>query len=368
MSQYFANLFWDLDVYLRAVQDFSHGLNSYRTDVDLLFIYHPYVLKGFVLVNELIDLKILLFGFYAVCTFLFLLICKKFLDPSALSDRMHSSAMLLGLSLASIAYGGAGLVALKTGNITTYLHLLLISTGYASVSANQKQWRYAFLCCVVIASVIKPYLLAYLLLSIQWKEPRQAWMFSVVAVMVFAWLWLSPLWFSPALYADFINALSFQTVGKGDLGYALFGMLRPIMGDTVAMLLHVLVMLGLLLSLAYLQWGVGKNAQLQRWLPLWLVLIIFLNPRMKEYDFCVAVFMAFVFAYRELPSRIGRVVAVAFSVSLIPAVLLAVQKYMGLNIHEALLARHPYQVFGVLLVCIYVVVLRQQVAKFSLRQ
>src|SRR6516164_2540599 len=60
--------FWDLNIYIRGITDYSSGVNPYCLDFDYPFIYHPYVLKFFSCVNDSFSLHWALIIFYALST------------------------------------------------------------------------------------------------------------------------------------------------------------------------------------------------------------------------------------------------------------------------------------------------------------
>ena len=64
---------WDFGVYERAVSDYGKGLNPYRTDIGLLFVYHPVVLKFFCFVDSFFGLDLFFFGFLLFVFFVFYL-------------------------------------------------------------------------------------------------------------------------------------------------------------------------------------------------------------------------------------------------------------------------------------------------------
>ncbi|HSB95844.1 MAG TPA: hypothetical protein VLC91_05325, partial [Spongiibacteraceae bacterium] len=48
-----AELFWDFDIYVRAVTDAVLGANPYRRGAGLPFLYHPVVLYAFIWLDRL---------------------------------------------------------------------------------------------------------------------------------------------------------------------------------------------------------------------------------------------------------------------------------------------------------------------------
>ena len=82
-----SHIFWDLNVYNRAVSDYIQGVDPYRRDVSLLFIYHPYVLKAFIFLYELFSIKMWLLCFYFVATTFFV---REFLYFSKTTQNISS--------------------------------------------------------------------------------------------------------------------------------------------------------------------------------------------------------------------------------------------------------------------------------------
>ena len=131
--------FWDLGIYLRAVGALNNGLDPYQLDGYLLFIYHPLVLHAMAIFGQYLN-PLLILLYFSSCLFFIYCIPKK-------------QSYLLPCFLA-FSYCGMGWLSLAGGNLTIYLHLVLL--GLLMREAVKSQSYYSFIIFVTIFSVIKP--------------------------------------------------------------------------------------------------------------------------------------------------------------------------------------------------------------------
>jgi hypothetical protein len=285
----YRSLFWDLSVYKRAVYDYSIGQNPYRLDALFLFIYHPYILILFFYIDKIADLNFVFASIFIISSYLFFKQIQENLYSEKIKTNFGNKLSIFWLFAPAICFGGAGIVALQSGNLTLYLHFAVISTFlYIKKNINLKSIIY-FLACVVFVSLIKPYYLGYLILLIYLTNYKKAALFSIISVLIFAAIWLSAGVYTPILYEKFLAALTHQTLGQGDLGYAVFGLIRRFLGDAIALFIHVVVMVLALGGAIFLTRRKACELRSDEIMPLAIAFIIFLNPRMKEYDFPIAV-------------------------------------------------------------------------------
>lgn len=283
--------FWDLSVYERAVADVAAGLDPYSTQAKHLFVYHPYVLHAFVALDRMLPLReLLVAGYVAVLVFV------------ARELFLIAGRDVALLALCAAALGGVGVVAGITGNVTVYLHLLVLGLVLTRARTGKMVPVFVLWGLLVLVSVLKPYFLAYAALFLLLMPPGQGVLVGACGVGLFALIWLSGQWYLPVEYSRFLESLKTQTLLGNDMGYAVFGVVRNVLhADKLAAVLHGAVALCLLWLAAFLlPRRLGFSQNLVSRLLILVPVLILLNPRMKEYDFVVAVLCLMLFLYRQL--------------------------------------------------------------------
>ena len=288
-------IFWDLGIYEKAVAVFNQGGNPYELNGYLSFVYHPFVLRFMALFGS--NLGLVLIGAYLLSLLFFL-------------RSLGSNRSWWLYTFLAFAYCGIGTISIGSGNVTAFFHLVLLSillrhisignSGAATPSASFT----GFILAVLLFSLVKPYLLAYLLIPLvmTWKSDQQKsiWTLTLLAGFFLAIvLLLSSLYFG-AEFQSFIAAVQGQTIGKHDLGYGLvmyFYEYYSSAGPLIyrAFVLHFGILSILILAILYL----AKRSQLiqkpQFALLLYFLLTI-LNPRLKVYDLFPALIALFIYA------------------------------------------------------------------------
>jgi hypothetical protein len=298
-------IFWDFEVYRRAVLDVALGLNPYRTDVKHCFVYHPVLLDIFVLFDYL-NLKAVLGTFYIAILMAF---CSTF-------PRLKEHAFEL---LVSVAFGGFGALAIGTGNLTLYLHLALLSVFFLSLKKDSFFYSYIV---ILLAALIKPYFLAYLFipLLVQKKIFRK----DLAVLALGTTLLIGVIVFynlnAPDQIHSFLSTLTYQTVTRHDFGLSFFNWAwlatRNIFAATVA---HFFISSALLVLIFYHRFKKTRFSNLSNLNVLLLSYIVMtiLNPRMKQYDLFPALICLFTFCrniFKEFTLRYIAVALIAVSV------------------------------------------------------
>lgn len=309
-------IFWDLGIYEKAVAVFNQGGNPYELNGYLSFVYQPLVLRFMALFGS--NLGLVLIGAYLLSLLFFL--------RSLGSNR----SWWLNTFLA-FAYCGMGTISIGSGNVTVFFHLVLlgillrhISIGDSTAMIPSPSFT-GFILAVLLFSLVKPYLLAYLLIPLvmTWKSDQQkaTWALTLVAGFFLAIiLFLSSLYFG-AEFQSFLAAVQGQTIGKHDLGYGLvmyFYEYYSSAGPLIyrAFVLHFAILSILILAILYL----AKRSQLiqkpQFALLLYFLLTI-LNPRLKVYDLFPALIALFIYASALDQSKIVKALFIfAYALSL----------------------------------------------------
>jgi hypothetical protein len=262
----------DLATYVRATNDLRAGVDPYRLDVTLRFVYHPLVLM-LMRALDIIDLRsvmVVLYGVSALC-------CVR-----ALRGVLGANSMpVIGLACAC---GGAGVWSITTGNLTAFMHLALLAALFTPGRAGSRL-SWALLAALVM---IKPYFLAYGLLPvvIERDHVRQLRRWLIVAIscsalMLLAWL------AAPAWTSRFLRALFLQTLGSGNVGMSFFGLLLRVVRERIliALVVHVACALSVLsMAVTYCITRPQRYVQPSASIGVLYFALTWANPRMMVYD------------------------------------------------------------------------------------
>jgi len=218
--------FWDLGAYQRAIADFSQGVNPYRMDVKYVFVYHPLVLRVFCSAASVMPLAYWLAFFYIMSCAWLALELRHWLGQHGF-PAYHVVWALIG----SMAFGGLGAISFASGNVTTYLHFALLAGLLRAWGSPRPGLRYLPLVLTLVASLIKPYFLAYLfLMPVLWqgtdgKRSCRAALELSSAAAAWSCLWWGYSFIRPKDFDGFLTALKFQALDSGDCGFSFFGLL-----------------------------------------------------------------------------------------------------------------------------------------------
>ncbi|GLQ16269.1 hypothetical protein [Maritalea porphyrae] len=279
-------VFWDLAVYQSAVDIHLNGGNAY-TDIDgLKFVYPPLILTAMAIFGPYLSIILCGLIFGALLSFA--------------HRGMHN--LFWGLAISTAVFISPQIpqfYAFQTGNITAPLHILII---FALLHTNKGENLIPFLVIVAIASLIKPYYLAYLVVPFFFQiiSIRLITMTGIsagVPVILFALQYLA----MPDLVGQFLSALKTQAIGTNelagagrDVGRGLYYYLGTVAGlpRVSAVLLHF----ALLLPFAgFTLFATRKLAHIiddERLRFEFLVFVgvivaVILNPRLKAYDWII---------------------------------------------------------------------------------
>lgn len=297
---------WDLAVYGRGAVDFLAGRDVYRLDEALICVCHPLVLRWFAAIQMIVPLTWFLFAGYAA-TLAWFGIELRYIFPRK-PALLHRGTVLL----AAFAFGGLGTICAMSGNFTTYLHLALVAAILTCLRTQSNHARYGFVALLTVGALIKPYCLVYAIAFFFWHPPRRAvaWGAAVTAAVALVWGVSPQIW--PADTTAFLAAVQEQTLGRNDLGFSIYGSIRPLFATNgTALAAHSA------LALSLLYWAAWYAPRAMRFAGDFANRLLFMapaltlmNPRMKEYDLVVAVVCLFLFAYRY--GTDGRVVQAMF--------------------------------------------------------
>lgn len=309
------NSLWDLDAYTRAVHDYVDGGNPYNTAVNDVFVYHPFVLQTFYLIEatppdlarRLTDrpLRTLLLWLYALSAACFLWQLSRFASEHAAipgQPRIFDWSIPLVI-LGALGYGKAGATSYLSRNLTPYLHLAVLAVLLKYLRSGSRRYLHVFVGAVAIASLVKPYMLAYLLVCIPVGTARQTLRYGCMAVAFVACTWVSAIYLTPTEYDEFVMALRHQVLVTGDAGYSAFGLVRAYVPESAALIAHAAMLVALAYAFFVHLPKRGFDTRSAKGLLLLVVLAILANPRMKEYDVFPLILVLFCFLYLHCPEH-----------------------------------------------------------------
>jgi hypothetical protein len=310
------DIFWDLGIYEKAVTVFNAGGNPYDLNGYLSFVYHPLVLRFMALFGNSLG-TVLSVAYIAIVLFFF--------------KNLGTNRPWWLYSFLAFAYCGIGTISIGSGNVTVFFHLVLLGILLGDISMANRLGIHssssskAFIIAVVIFSLVKPYMLAYLLIPLvctfKSNKQKSTWALTLGAgAFLVLTLLLSSLYFGAEIQS-FLNAVQGQTIGKHDLGYGLvmyfyeyYLSAGPLLYR--AFVLHFAILGVLILAILFLAKRNGVITQPNFVLLLYFLLTI-LNPRLKVYDLFPALIALFIYASYFAQSVFIRVLfVIACSVSL----------------------------------------------------
>jgi len=287
-------IFWDLGIYEKAIDVFNAGGNPYELNGYLSFVYHPLVLRLMALFGNYLGMALM--GAYLASLLFFI-------------SSLGSNRSWWLYSFLAFAYCGIGTISIGSGNVTVFFHLTLLGLLLRSISDDALRTRSGkltavFIVTVAVFSLVKPYMLAYLLIPLvsTWKTSKQKSIWSLTLMagsLLAATLLISSLYFG-AEFQSFLSAVQGQTIGKRDLGYGLvmyFYEYYLSAGSLIyrAFVLHFAVLGAVILTTLFLAKRSGLLNSARFTLLLYFLLTI-LNPRLKVYDLFPALIALFIFA------------------------------------------------------------------------
>jgi hypothetical protein len=334
--------FWDAEVYAKAVEAVKAGLDPYYYDQSLqiypVYPYHPYVLEFMIFVDKFVGIDYGLVFFYVLASFFFFReLSLRYAPIDVTTNKFVAKCKQVLFLLLLFLIGGSSLIAVSSGNISIYLHFLLVATFFRVVRLNKSLNSFALLC--VLAAMVKPYLLAYLLLIYIYSiDVKKA--INVVIFFLFTWIaiYVSGNYFDAQGFNSHISAARYLTYENGDWGFSFFGILRRRLGQNLALLAHLVILLLALAFTLFLKFKKNLNpVQLLSFFPLVSYFIVCLNPRMKEYDFGILIFLSFASIYFLNQVRAFALVSVVSILLFIRYALTKVDSNIGINFSDSVL-------------------------------
>lgn len=308
-------IFWDLNIYQIAANIQSNGGNAYLDLTSLRFVYPPYILFFFSWLGE--NLTLFFYVFYCISIVLFAL------------SKTGKDMIIFSLISSALFYNFFFTFSFLTGNLTIYIHLLLILIA----SSQYKYKSEILIIATLLVSLIKPYFAAYILFIFlnPWtlKKKLSYMLFFCSLLMI---ILISQLFIYSDLSKDFIFSLKTQVLGNSegigaDIGLAPYKLFEKIFRNkAIGLLSHfgfILVSFNIIFKqVRFLKRYLNKAEYKKITFYLFLILITIINPRMKVYDYwiIVASSTSIIFSFYKLFSYKQRY----FSIPLISLTLLII--------------------------------------------
>ena len=281
-------LFWDLPVYLRAVDLLAAGQNPYDSELlhhagvpsYLYFISPPAVMMLFAGIAK--SPLHFLFG-----PALFLLHLAAMAGTPILLGRLLFGRAPARLALATAAFftlfAASGLTAFSAMNNGSALNFLIVALALPGFS--RKRWT-AFHIAVTVAAIFKPYyVFCWILPVLAHGFDRRQFFTACGLTIMAASSYILPMWLAPEIFHAWVSNVM-TTLAIGDVGTSVFGALadwqaalKPQWLPHAAQAAYI-AFLAILLMLTRLR---GR--------PLWAALllgVVFMNPRPLSYDMAIA--------------------------------------------------------------------------------
>jgi hypothetical protein len=291
---------WDAVIYHNAMLALKAGHDPYGDAIAIQEAFHrtlslhPNAIPPYSYVYSPITLPLLrlmgaLPAWFSYTLYCFLLLASAFSILWVTTRAMEDNERTFIRLVAPLALFCPGLLAHDTilsGNIAFILYALVLLG--ATYGWRRGQWRWCYL-AIIVASCFKAPLLS--LVAIPLLSARRQWLpvAGTIAIggMLFA---IQPLLW-PSLFHHFLEAVELQFSYNHDFGSSPAGIFSDILvrhgipyspASIVFYLLYATAIFALLLYLSQ-QFLRGKLT-LRQWMPVLLVGVILLNPRIMEYD------------------------------------------------------------------------------------
>jgi hypothetical protein len=277
-------LFWDMRIYSGAVEDFLRGESPYvRGYPEYKFVYPPFLIYLWSWLHPWVEETLVALYVLALVAFL------------RVPIRGLALSFLLTFGVFLCAEQPVGL-ALVTGNLTFFAHLLIIALWLRPALPF---YTAAFYLAVIVTASIKPYFGAYLLLPLL-AEPvtRAALVKAAVLALVVSGIWASQWLFTRDMFLAFLRAMDEQLVQdtasafRGDIGHGFYRYAAMLTRTReLGIALHFAVVASLVAfwkrhAQPRLRDVPSESALvMRRYVP--IILCILMNPRLKPYDYAV---------------------------------------------------------------------------------
>ncbi|MBB6143289.1 hypothetical protein HNQ77_001233 [Silvibacterium bohemicum] len=297
-----SHLFWDAQVYARAIGDWRAHRDAYTAAEGLIFVYPPIFLW---IAGALAGLMPEHWAWYL---FIACHIAATLTLPLVLAQFYFRRAWL-SVAFAYTLYvaepGFAGLVSLRAGNLANIFYLLTLLAALPGLRRNRWGWFYA---AAFLIGMVKIAFLLVLILPV--FAGRRQWIKSALCGVAAAATYPLQRWIAPVSYRAFVAAANIQVGAHADYGYGILGtaatMERKLLHrgvDLLPFVVQAAFIVAIVVALYLLRRRLPEEAQGGVWLALLLTAIILCNPRIERYDSYVGLLAAFILLAEALQTR-----------------------------------------------------------------
>jgi hypothetical protein len=310
---------WDAEIYHKAVESIQMGHDPYADgiaaqqiahngaagtpspDGPFSYVYSPITLP---LVRVIAALPLWLTGSLFWLCYLAGVLGELWFGLQALQggSRAERNFFLSVLPLAIFFPGFLACDTILSGNVAFMLYGLVLST--AVLAWRRGEWRW-FYVATLAASCVKAPLLS--LLAIPVLSARRQWRAAGITAAAGVGLFLVQPMLWPKLFREYLQAVELQFSFNRDFGFSPAGLFSGVLFDhhipyspacTIFYALYAIPLFGFLLFLSrrYLR---GEFA-LAQWIPVLMLGVVLLNPRLIEYDAAPLALPAALIAWRFL--------------------------------------------------------------------
>jgi len=342
LFHYYPNFFWDLNVYSQAVEFYLKDISPYREITELRFVYSPYVL--------------IVLSFFGEYFYLWMISIYILILVISLNNKYTQELLLYSLISAPIFYNDFLIKSFAGGNLTIFLHLLVIAAS--SQLVNRKFFLFGII--VLTVSIIKPYFLAYLGLGVfLYPSFKKLFMHSSAIIISWALIFYSQFYFFNELSNDFLASLNSQIIGSDegsgkDIGISIYSILANFTERGKALIFHFLS----IIAIAYISFyklqsiffSLTKENKVKFLFFFSLILVTLSNPRMKVYDYWIvsgaSTGLIFILL-REIPNLYGKSKIYIFT----GAIFYTIYMFSKANMHSV----SAYRVYVILLILLLLI-------------
>jgi hypothetical protein len=313
---------WDVTIYLQAVHSLKAGHDPYADAIAIQQLYHQQLLLHTLAPNAPTPFSYV----YSPITLAVLRIAGAL--PILLSGLIYWTLYLAGMIgqvwvgmqavqpserpsfrwIAPVAVFFPGFLAsdiLLSGNVAYILYGLVLVT--AVVGWRRDTWRWFYL-AILVASCFKAPLLSLVVIPI--LSARRQWLPTVATAVVGLSLFAMQPLLWPTLFHHYLQAVELQFSYNRDFGCSPAGLFSELLialghnyspGSFLFYLCYAIPLIGLLFYLS--RQFLRGCFSLRQWMPVLLVGVILLNPRLIEYDVAPLALPLALIAWRFFAAR-----------------------------------------------------------------
>jgi hypothetical protein len=291
---------WDVAVYQNAIRSLEAGHDPYADAISLQeafhrsFALHPKSVTPFSHVYSPITVPLLrligampiwIAGIAYWLTYALCALCLVWIGIQA-ADENERRWFLLLAPAALFFPGTLHHDAILSGNVALVLYALVLFG--ATVGWHRGQWHWCYL-AVLVASCFKAPLLSLVVTPV--LSARGQWLPAGITAALGGALFAIQSLIWPSLFRRFLEAVELQFSYNRDFGCSPAGLLSNFLFNhgvsytaawTLFYLLYAVPTFGLLLYLS--RQFLNARLSLEQWLPVLLVGVILLDPRIMQYD------------------------------------------------------------------------------------